>query len=85
MRTPIEQRNAELPLEALDLLAERGLSNMLASRGLAEVELLSERDEEPELTELQGVHPLCAWGYVQYAPDTEAFCVLDRLGAGPAA
>ena len=60
MRTPIQQRNAELPLEALDLLAERGLSNMLASRGLAEVELLSERDEEPELTELQGVHPpLC--------------------------
>ena len=81
MRTPIEQRNAELPLEPLDLLAESGLSNMLASRGLAEVELLSERDEEPELTELQGAHPLCAWGYIQYAPDTGAFRMLDRAAA----
>ena len=66
MRAPVEQSNTELPLEALDLLAERGLSDVLASRGPAEVELLSERDEESELTELQG-HRLRAWGYVQYA------------------
>ena len=67
MRASVEQFHAELPLETLDLLAESGLDNVLASCGPPEVELLSERYEEPELTELQGapphaqgdLHPVC--------------------------
>jgi hypothetical protein len=61
MRASVEQLDTKLPLEALDLQAECGLSDVLASRSPAEVKLLGQRDEESELTKLQA-HRLRAWG-----------------------
>ena len=45
---PIEQPHAELVLEARDLLAERGLGDVQALGGAAEVQFVREGDERPE-------------------------------------
>jgi hypothetical protein len=60
----VQQARAYLPLKALDLLGERGLRDVLAVRRPAEVQLLSERDEKPELTELHGTSFRCGPGSV---------------------
>jgi len=57
MRAPFQQAHAKFAFQALDLLAERGLDDVLAGCGPAEMKLLSERHKKPELTELHATPP----------------------------
>lgn len=50
-RGPLEQRRAELVLEAADLAAERRLRDVQATRGAADVLLLGDGDEVAQLGE----------------------------------
>ena len=54
---PVEQPDAELLLELADLLADRGLRHVQALRRAAEVQLLRDRDEVPQVTEFHGDPP----------------------------
>jgi hypothetical protein len=50
---PGEQRRADLPLQMLDLPAQRGLGDLQPPRGAEIVLLLGDRDEGPGESELQ--------------------------------
>jgi hypothetical protein len=55
---PAEQADAQLPLEAADVAAERLLGHVQAGGGAAEVELLGDRHEVAEQAQIQLVgHP----------------------------
>jgi hypothetical protein len=47
-----EQRLADLPLELLDLTRERGLGDVEPCRRAADAALLRDRDERPEVSEV---------------------------------
>ena len=53
-RGPVQQRLAELGLEAADLLRERRLRDVQALGGAAEVPLLGDGDEVAQVSELHG-------------------------------
>ena len=50
----VEQPHAELGLELADLLADRRLRHVQALRGAAEMQLLRDRDEVPQVSQLHG-------------------------------
>jgi hypothetical protein len=45
VRGPLQQRDSQLPFQALQLLAQRGLDDVLARGRPAEVQLLGQGDE----------------------------------------
>ena len=52
MGASVQQPHTKFPLQPLDLLAERGLNNVLTRCSPAKVKLLSKRHEKLDLTEL---------------------------------
>src|SRR4029453_10927423 len=54
MTAPIEQRDANLPLELADLLAERWLRRVQSGRGAREIQFFGHRHEVPQMPQL---HP----------------------------
>ena len=50
---PLEQLDAELRLEALDLLAQRGLGHVQSAGGAAGVKLVGEDDKRPEQARIE--------------------------------
>ena len=50
----VEQADAQLRLELADLLADGGLRHVEALGGAAEVQLLRDRDEVPQVSQLHG-------------------------------
>jgi hypothetical protein len=48
----LHQNHTELPFQALQPLAQRGLDDVLASRGAAEMQLFGEGDEVAQLSKL---------------------------------
>src|SRR3954451_9931147 len=61
-RRAVEQPHAELLLELADLLADRGLGDVEAIRRTAEVQLLRDRDEVPQVTEFHARSPSISLG-----------------------
>src|SRR6202044_3237661 len=61
MGAALQQPDPELTLQPLHLLAQRGLHDVLARRGAAEVQLLGEDNEITKLAQLHACHhlPLC--------------------------
>jgi hypothetical protein len=57
---PLEQLDAELTLERLDLLADRGLGNVQLLGGAPEVQFPSDRDEVFELPQFHGFASCCS-------------------------
>ena len=51
----LDERHAELGLEAADLLRERRLRDVLARRGAREVALVRERDEVAQLAQIHAL------------------------------
>src|SRR6185312_2860820 len=54
-RGPVQQVDAELLLELANLLADRGLGDVEALGGTAEMQLLGDGDEIPQVPKLHGV------------------------------
>ena len=53
----LEQEHPQLPFQTLQLLAQRGLDDVFARRGAAEVQLLGEGDEVVQLPKFQRATP----------------------------
>ena len=53
----LDQEHPQLPFKTLQLLAQRGLDDVLACRRPAEVQLLGEGDEVAQLPKLHTRHP----------------------------
>jgi 3-oxoacyl-[acyl-carrier protein] reductase len=58
---PLEQRHTELALELADGRRQRRLGHAQARRGPGEVQLLRDRDEIPELAQLDLIHTRSVW------------------------
>ncbi len=61
----LEKTNAEIPLERLHLVGERGLRRREHLRGFTKVQALGHRDEVPQLSKVQGVAPRVEAGEVR--------------------
>jgi len=81
MTAPIEQRDANLPLELADLLAERWLRRVQSGRGAREIQFFGHRHEVPQMPQL---HPDSLDGAVKNRnPGTHAVSRRMSYEGGP--
>ena len=64
MGGPLQQDHVQFPFQALQLLAQRGLPDVFAGRGPAEVQLLGQGNEVTQLPKLQARHPPSALSWI---------------------
>ena len=60
MGGPLQKDYVQFPFQPLQLLTQRGLPDMFAGRGPAEMQLLGQSNEIPQLPKLQTGYPLSA-------------------------
>ena len=70
MGSALQQRNPEFAFQPLQLLAQRGLDDMLPGRRPPEVQLLGQGDEVTELAKLHADHPHPLRRYATAHPST---------------
>ena len=63
----LQQQYAQLPFQPLQLLAQRGLDDVLACGGPAEVQLLGQGDEVAQLAKLHARRPLIGICHASHA------------------